>query len=144
MKGINILKHKALNPRYYQLKGKKNNYDHNQWNFKIFKELHSSLLHTFAFDLNTMISTLLGSVERTKNLRNETAIFLVLLDFGRTWSNITCLGTTASSWRAPSRRACVRKPLASPWPVASRRLLDLVSDGRRFDMSLRFSVVVTN
>jgi hypothetical protein len=52
-------------------------HDHNHWNFKIFNELHSSQLHTFAFYLNTMRSTLLGSVERmtTWELRQQYLLF---------------------------------------------------------------------
>jgi hypothetical protein len=53
-KGNNILRHKAPTPRYYQLKGKNIAMIIINGTSKFSMKLHSSILHTFAFYLNTM------------------------------------------------------------------------------------------
>jgi hypothetical protein len=62
-KGNNILKHRAPKPRYYHLKGKNIAMITNNVTSRYLMNLHSSILHTFAFYLNVIRSILLGSVE---------------------------------------------------------------------------------
>jgi hypothetical protein len=63
IEGNTTLIHKAPKSRYYQLKGKKIAMITINGTSRYSMNLHSSIFHTFDFYLNTMRSTLLGSME---------------------------------------------------------------------------------